>query len=44
MGRTSSIASARASRGAHHFGADPQEYGYSAGLGLTPSCEDDVVS
>lgn len=27
-----------------HFGADPQNYGYAAGVGLTPSCEREVVS
>lgn len=27
-----------------HFGEDPQEYGYSAGLGLSHTCESEVVS
>ena len=27
-----------------HFGADPQEYGYAAGLGLSQSCESEVVA
>lgn len=27
-----------------HFGDDVQQYGYSTGLGLTKSCEDEVVS
>jgi len=27
-----------------HFGEDPQAYGYSAGFGLTESCENEVVS
>ncbi len=26
-----------------HFGTDPQEYGYAAGLGLAPSCEREVI-
>jgi erythromycin esterase-like protein/hypoxanthine-guanine phosphoribosyltransferase len=26
------------------FGEEPQEYGYAAGLGLTPTCEKEVVS
>ncbi|MDE3194790.1 MAG: erythromycin esterase family protein [Acidobacteriota bacterium] len=26
------------------FGADPQSYGYSAGFGLAPTCEEEVVS
>jgi erythromycin esterase-like protein len=27
-----------------HFGSDPQRYGYAANLGLSRSCEDDVVT
>jgi erythromycin esterase-like protein len=27
-----------------HFGSDPQSYGYAANLGLSRSCEDDVVA
>lgn len=27
-----------------HFGPDPQNYGYAAGLGLAPTCEREVVS
>ena len=27
-----------------HFGEDPQEYGYAAGLGLSHTCESEVVS
>jgi erythromycin esterase-like protein len=27
-----------------HFGTDPQRYGYAANLGLSRSCEDDVVA
>ena len=27
-----------------HFGQDPQEYGYAAGLGLSHSCESEVIS
>ena len=27
-----------------HFGQDPQEYGYAAGLGLSHTCESEVVS
>jgi erythromycin esterase-like protein len=27
-----------------HFGSDPQSYGYAATLGLSRSCEDDVVA
>jgi erythromycin esterase-like protein len=27
-----------------HFGADPQEYGYAAGLGLSHSCESEVIA
>lgn len=27
-----------------HFGADPQEYGYAAGLGLSQSCESEVIA
>jgi erythromycin esterase-like protein len=27
-----------------HFGADPQEYGYATGLGLSPACESEVVA
>jgi erythromycin esterase-like protein len=27
-----------------HFGADPQEYGYAAGLGLSHTCESEVIS
>jgi erythromycin esterase-like protein len=27
-----------------HFGADPQEYGYAAGLGLSHTCESEVVT
>lgn len=27
-----------------HFGEDPQAYGYAAGIGLTRSCENEVVS
>jgi erythromycin esterase-like protein len=27
-----------------HFGSDPQRYGYAATLGLSRSCEDDVVA
>jgi erythromycin esterase-like protein len=27
-----------------HFGADPQEYGYAAGLGLSRTCESEVVA
>jgi erythromycin esterase-like protein len=27
-----------------HFGEDPQSYGYSATLGLTPSCEREVIA
>ena len=27
-----------------HFGTDPQNYGYAAGLGLAPSCEIEVIS
>ena len=27
-----------------HFGPDPQNYGYAAGLGLAPSCEREVIS
>ena len=27
-----------------HFGEDPQEYGYAAGLGLSHTCETEVVS
>jgi len=26
-----------------HFGEDPQEYGYAAGLGLSPTCEGEVI-
>lgn len=26
-----------------HAGGDPQEYGYAANIGISPSCEDDVV-
>jgi erythromycin esterase-like protein len=26
-----------------HFGEDPQEYGYAAGLGLSATCEDQVI-
>jgi erythromycin esterase-like protein len=26
-----------------HFGEDAQQYGYAAGLGITPSCEDAVI-
>ena len=27
-----------------HFGQDPQEYGYAAGLGLSHTCESEVIS
>jgi len=27
-----------------HFGADPQEYGYAAGLGLSHTCESEVIA
>src|SRR5579863_4317843 len=27
-----------------HFGEDPQEYGYAAGLGLSPTCESEVIA
>jgi len=27
-----------------HFGADPQEYGYAAGLGLSHTCETEVIT
>jgi len=27
-----------------HFGEDPQEYGYAAGLGLSHTCESEVIS
>ncbi|HSP70582.1 MAG TPA: erythromycin esterase family protein [Bryobacteraceae bacterium] len=27
-----------------HFGADPQEYGYAAGMGLSHTCESEVVA
>lgn len=27
-----------------HFGADPQEYGYAAGMGLSHTCESEVIA